>query len=435
MAKRTKKLIDNVTAEDEIRLNKYLSDAGICSRRDADKYIAAGDVTVDGITAEMGTKVKPGQTVLLKGKQVKLDESLVLIAFNKPRGIVCTTDKRDKDNIIDYINYGKRIYPIGRLDKDSEGLILLTNDGNIVNKILRAGNNHEKEYVVTLNKPITMEFLKGMSAGVPILDTITLPCKIKALDKFSFDIILTQGLNRQIRRMCEYFGYKVMTLKRIRIMNINLGHLQEGGYRNITEKEIAGLNELISDSVNTPDTHWNSMEDLSDEEDKDNNPSLKYGTSNKTRQKTFGQDKATTANSAKTYDNQKNGRNRSKSYDKTSSKSTGRSNVKGNQKPILKSTEKSKVKTDQKPILKSIEKSNVKTNQKPVLKSTEKSNIKTNQKPIPKSNEKSNVKNYQNQMQKSNISDGKQAGKKQLSKMKQETATKNIGKSASRGRK
>ncbi len=265
MAKRTKKLIENRQQEDEIRVNKYLSDAGICSRREADKYISEGKVTIDGVTAVMGTKIKAGQVVRLEGKAVSKDEALVLIAFNKPRGIVCTTDKREKDNIVDFIQYNKRIYPVGRLDKESEGLILLTNDGDIVNKILRAGNSHEKEYVVTVNKALTSEFLKGMAAGVPILDTVTRPCEIKALDKFTFQIILTQGLNRQIRRMCEYFGYKVLTLKRIRIMNINLGHLQVGGYRNVTEKEIAGLNERISDSANTPGTLWNSMEDASEE--------------------------------------------------------------------------------------------------------------------------------------------------------------------------
>ncbi len=256
MAKRTKRLIEHketlVNGEEGIRLNKYLSDAGFCSRREADKLIEAGEVFIDGQMAVVGSKVLPTHLVEVKGKSVKKDESLVLIAFNKPRGIVCTTDRREKDNIIDYIKYGKRIYPIGRLDKDSEGLILLTNDGNIVNKILRAGNNHEKEYIVTVNKAITAEFLQGMESGVPILDTITNPCEIKALDRFTFQIILTQGMNRQIRRMCEYFGYKVLTLKRIRIMNINLGHLQLGGYRNVTEKEISGINDLIRDSENAP---------------------------------------------------------------------------------------------------------------------------------------------------------------------------------------
>lgn len=256
MAKRTKRLIEHketqIIETEGVRLNKYLSDAGICSRRDADKLIESGEVIINGQVASVGSKILPGDSVEVKGKQIKKDESLALIAFNKPRGVVCTTDGRDPDNIIDYIKYSKRIYPIGRLDKDSEGLILLTNDGNLVNKILRAGNNHEKEYIVTVNKTITHEFLDGMMAGVPILDTVTNPCEIKTLDKNTFQIILTQGLNRQIRRMCEYFGYKVLTLKRIRIMNVNLGHLQLGGYRNVTEKEISGINELIQDSENAP---------------------------------------------------------------------------------------------------------------------------------------------------------------------------------------
>lgn len=264
MAKRTKSLIENRQKEEAVRINKYLSDAGICSRREADKYISEGKVTINGVIAVMGSKVQTEDTVMLDNKPVNIDEALAFIAFNKPRGIVCTTDKRIKDNIIDYIQYPKRIYPVGRLDKESEGLILLTNDGDIVDRILRAGNNHEKEYIVTVNKTVTAEFITGMSSGVPILDTITRPCEIKALDRFRFRIILTQGMNRQIRRMCEYFGYKVLTLKRTRIMNINLGHLQVGGYRNITEKEIIGLNELISNSVNIPNSLWNSMEDASD---------------------------------------------------------------------------------------------------------------------------------------------------------------------------
>ena len=265
MAKRTKRLIEELQEDDSIRINKYLSDAGVCSRREADRFIQSSKVTVDGVTATIGTKVSKGQKVIFCGKLIKIDEQLALIAFHKPRGIVCTTDTREKNNIIDFIQYGKRIYPIGRLDKDSEGLILLTNDGNIVNKILRAGNNHEKEYIVTLNKQITSEFLKGMAAGVPILDTVTRPCTIKALDKFSFQIILTQGLNRQIRRMCEHFDYKVLTLKRIRIMNIKLGHLQLGGYRNVTEKEIEGLKELMNNSSNTP---YQPLEEYKQENEK-----------------------------------------------------------------------------------------------------------------------------------------------------------------------
>lgn len=253
MAKRTKSLVnENRESSDAIRLNKFLSDAGVCSRREADKYIEAGKVTVDGVKAVMGTKVTKGQKVIFNGKEIKSEEKLVLIAFNKPRGIVCTTDRREKANIIDYIKYGSRIYPIGRLDKDSEGLILLTNDGDIVNKILRAGNNHEKEYIVRVNKPITQKFLTGMSEGVPILDTVTKECKVEALDKTTFKIILTQGLNRQIRRMCEHFGYRVLELKRIRIMNINLGRLKVGGYRNVTEREIQGLSDLIKGSSSEP---------------------------------------------------------------------------------------------------------------------------------------------------------------------------------------
>ena len=287
MAKRTKNLIESTQTDGETRVNKYLSDAGICSRREADKHIEEGKVTINGVTAVMGSKVKAGDKVMLEGKPVDKDEALVLIAFHKPRGIVCTTDKREKDNIIDFIQYNKRIYPIGRLDKESEGLILLTNDGDIVNKILRAGNNHEKEYVVTVNKPLTAEFLNGMAAGVPILDTVTRPCTVKAMDRFTFQIILTQGLNRQIRRMCEYYDYKVLTLKRTRIMNVNLGYLQLGGYRNVTDKEIAGLNELISSSINTPETIWNSMEDASDE-DRDLSISQKRVKNNYNTKKTPG---------------------------------------------------------------------------------------------------------------------------------------------------
>lgn len=256
MAKRTKSLVDDSrVSTDLVRLNKYLSDAGICSRREADKLIEAGKVTIDGNVAVTGTKVSKGQVVAVNGKPIHKEEKLVLIAFNKPRGIVCTTDRREKDNIIDYIQYPSRIYPIGRLDKDSEGLILLTNHGDIVNKILRAGNNHEKEYIVTVNKPITQKFLNGMQEGVPILDTVTKECKIEALDKFTFRIILTQGLNRQIRRMCEYFGYRVMTLQRIRVMNVKLGRLKSGGYRNVTERELEELKKLIKNSSSQPVVH------------------------------------------------------------------------------------------------------------------------------------------------------------------------------------
>ena len=231
------------------RINKYLSEAGYCSRRAADKLILAGRVTINGTTAELGSKVDLNDLVLVDGKSIiKKDDNYVYIAFNKPIGIVCTTDtKAEKDNIIDYINFPIRIFPIGRLDKPSEGLILLTNDGDIVNKILRARNNHQKEYVVRVNRPISQEFVRKMRAGVPILDTVTQPCTVEKVDKFTFRIILTQGLNRQIRRMCEYLGYEVTKLKRIRIMNIHLD-LPVGKWRNLTAAELNKLNALLSDS-------------------------------------------------------------------------------------------------------------------------------------------------------------------------------------------
>lgn len=234
------------------RINKYLSEAGYCSRREADKLIAAGRVTVNGNIPEMGTKVSPNDTIEVDGVEIQnTKESFVYLAFNKPVGIVCTTDTRvEKDNIIDFINYHKRIFPIGRLDKPSEGLILLTDDGDIVNKILRASNNHEKEYIVTVDKPISQTFIKHMSDGVPILDTVTKKCKVKRIDSLTFKIILTQGLNRQIRRMCEYLGYEVHTLKRTRIMNIKL-NIPVGEYRELTKEELKELNILLSDSSKT----------------------------------------------------------------------------------------------------------------------------------------------------------------------------------------
>lgn len=231
------------------RINKYLSEVGYCSRRAADKLIDEGRVTINGVVPEMGTKIAPGDIVKVDGKLIsKHTEKPVYIAFNKPIGIVCTTDTRvEKDNIIDYINYPTRIFPIGRLDKPSEGLIFLTNDGDIVNKILRARNNHEKEYLVTVDKPITKEFIQKMSNGVPILDTVTRNCKVELVSKFIFRIVLTQGLNRQIRRMCEYLGYEVTKLKRIRIMNISLD-IPVGKWRDISPEELKELNRLTEDS-------------------------------------------------------------------------------------------------------------------------------------------------------------------------------------------
>ncbi|MBL6657367.1 MAG: pseudouridine synthase [Flavobacteriales bacterium] len=238
----------------ETRINKYLSEAGYCSRRAADKLIEEGRVTINDEVPLMGTKIVEGDVVKVDGKSVvKKDEKAVYLVLNKPRGIVCTTDTRvEKDNIIDFINYPKRIFPIGRLDKASEGLILLTNDGDIVNKILRARNNHEKEYIVQVNKPIDIDFVKKMSQGVPILDTITRPCKVEQLSRVRFKIILTQGLNRQIRRMCEYLGYHVQVLKRVRIMNIHLD-LPNGKYREMTKEEFRELNNLLADSSKTID--------------------------------------------------------------------------------------------------------------------------------------------------------------------------------------
>lgn len=232
------------------RINKYLSEVGYCSRREADKLIDAGRVTINGTVPEMGTKIAPDDVVQVDGKNIiDTKEAFVYLAFNKPIGIVCTTDTRvEKDNIIDYINYPKRIFPIGRLDKASEGLILLTDDGDIVNKILRASNNHEKEYIVTVDKPISQTFLERMSNGVPILDRITKKCEVKKLGSQEFKIILTQGLNRQIRRMCEYLNYEVEALKRVRIMNIKLD-MPVGDYRELTIEEFQNLNLLLEDST------------------------------------------------------------------------------------------------------------------------------------------------------------------------------------------
>lgn len=238
---------------EEKRINKAISDTGFCSRRAADSFIEQGRVTVNGEIAVMGLKVTEKDEIRVDGKLVDNKPPLVYIALNKPRGIECTTNRKVRNNIVDFVKHKERIFPIGRLDKDSEGLILLTNDGDIVNKILRARNNHEKEYIVTVNKPMTDSFLRGMGGRVPILDTYTKESKIEKLDEKTFRIILTQGLNRQIRRMTEYFGYKVVTLKRIRIMNIELGKLALGRYRNLSPMELSQLNDLLEDSCKTID--------------------------------------------------------------------------------------------------------------------------------------------------------------------------------------
>ena len=234
----------------KIRINKFLSQKGFCSRREADKFILDERVTINGIIAKKGEKIDPEDDVSVDGERIskKINKKIYII-LNKPKGIVCTTDSSvEKDNIIDYINYPKRIFPIGRLDKTSEGLIFLTNDGDIVNKILRAKNKHEKEYHVTVDKPINNDFVKKMSKGVPILNTVTRPCEIKRIKEYEFKIILTQGLNRQIRRMCEHFGYRVKKLKRIRIMNINLD-IPVGEWRYFKDNEISELNKILSKST------------------------------------------------------------------------------------------------------------------------------------------------------------------------------------------
>lgn len=249
-----KNIITHIEKDLEIRINKFISEKGICSRREADKLIEAGRVTINDMRAETGSKVKKGDIVKLDGRPLKDREELIYIALNKPVGIVSTTERKVKGNIVDFVNHPKRIFPIGRLDKDSQGLILLTNDGDIVNKILRAGNNHDKEYIVTVDKPITPEFIKGMSSGVRILGTITKPCIVKKENKFVFRIILTQGLNRQIRRMCETFGYNVVNLNRIRIMNIHLKDLPIGKWRYLTQEELETLNKLIHNSIKTEES-------------------------------------------------------------------------------------------------------------------------------------------------------------------------------------
>lgn len=245
---------------EEIRLNKYLSEAGVCSRREADRLIEAGKVLIDGEPARMGQRVQPGQKVqvgdtILGGEK----EEQILLAVYKPPGVICTTDRREKSNIVDYVGYPSRIYPIGRLDKDSEGLILMTNDGSLVNRMMRSTNHHEKEYLVRVNKPVTDAFLQKMASGVRVrkvekgevlLDAVTRPCEVEKLGKCSFRIVLTQGLNRQIRRMCETLGYHVEHLKRIRVLNIELKGMKPGTWRKINDREMAELQELLKDSKN-----------------------------------------------------------------------------------------------------------------------------------------------------------------------------------------
>ena len=239
----------------EIRLNKYLSEAGVCSRREADRLISQGRVTVDGLQPVMGQKVSPGQRVEVDGTPVEAQEPPVLLLVNKPVGVVCTTARfKDEKNIVDMVAYPRRVYPIGRLDKDSEGLLLMTNQGDIVNKILRAGNHHEKEYAVAVSRPVSAEFLAKLREGVWLeeLETTTKPCRAWKTGPYTFHIILTQGLNRQIRRMCRALDYHVVKLKRVRIMNIQLGDMKRGESRELTKEEITDLKRLLEDSTNLP---------------------------------------------------------------------------------------------------------------------------------------------------------------------------------------
>ena len=233
--------------EKGIRINKFLSEAGVCSRREGDKLVEAKRVTVDGEYVTTGTRVLPGQHVFVNGKEVCLEEEEVVLLFHKPRGIVCTAEKREKDNVIDFLHYPVRIYPVGRLDKDSHGLLILTNQGDLTNEILKASNYHEKEYVVRVNKPITGQFMMHMQQGVYLseLDKKTAPCKVKKLDDKTFSIVLTQGLNRQIRRMCRELDYHVRDLKRVRIMDYTLDGIAEGNYRELTKAEIAQLKKQL----------------------------------------------------------------------------------------------------------------------------------------------------------------------------------------------
>ena len=237
--------------ENSVSLNKYISSTGICSRREADQMIEEGRVAINGQPARRGNRVFEGDEVSVDGKPLRAKPEALYIAFNKPVGIVCTTDSKEKKNIIRYIGHPQRLFPIGRLDKPSQGLIFLTNDGDIVNKILRAGNQHEKEYIVTVKQPITPDFIKKMGNGVPILGTVTKKCKVEQLNAHTFKIILIQGMNRQIRRMCQYLGYDVTRLKRTRIMNVRLGNLKVGEWRELTPEEVKKIRKMVADSSKT----------------------------------------------------------------------------------------------------------------------------------------------------------------------------------------
>nr|WP_299032920.1 23S rRNA pseudouridine(2604) synthase RluF [uncultured Tenacibaculum sp.] len=243
--------MENNNNDTSINLNKYISSTGICSRREAERFITEGRVTINGNPTQLGNRVHEGDVVKIDGKPLKAKPKTIYIALNKPVGIVCTTDSKERKNIVKFVGHPQRLFPIGRLDKPSEGLIFLTNDGDIVNKILRAGNNHEKEYIVSVNKTFDERFMKRMSNGIPILGTVTKKCKVERINNTTFKIVLVQGLNRQIRRMCEYLGYEVKKLKRTRIMNVTLGNLKVGEWRELTSKEMDEINKLVAGSSKT----------------------------------------------------------------------------------------------------------------------------------------------------------------------------------------
>lgn len=258
--------------ENSINLNKYISSTGICSRREAERFIVEGKVTINGKPTQLGNRVFTGDIVKVNGTLLQAKPKTLYIAYNKPVGIVCTTDSKERYNIVKAIGHEERLFPIGRLDKPSEGLIFLTNDGDIVNKILRAGNNHQKEYIVSVNKAISLDFIQKMSNGIPILGTITKKCVVEQLNKNTFKIILTQGLNRQIRRMCEYLDYEVTKLKRTRIMNVGLGNLEEGNWRELSVEEMELINKMIACSTKT--------EEASKDTSKKTSPKKKFSPKN-----------------------------------------------------------------------------------------------------------------------------------------------------------
>ena len=265
------------TNDTSINLNKYISSTGICSRRDAERFIVEGRVTINDKPTQLGNRVREGDIVKIDGKPLQMKPKTLYIALHKPVGIVCTTDSKERKNIVKFVGHSQRLFPIGRLDKPSEGLIFLTNDGDIVNKILRAGNNHEKEYIVTVDKPFDDRFIQRMSNGIPILGTVTKKCKVEQVNQTTFKIILVQGLNRQIRRMCEYLGYEVKKLKRTRIMNVSLGNLKVGDWRELTTKEMEDINKLVKTSSKTEEASKTNIQIKTQKVEKKSDFKSKFG--------------------------------------------------------------------------------------------------------------------------------------------------------------